>query len=286
MPFDNFFGNLQNPLYKRYVLYYNLLYVDLFRGFSPFSRKSRKVFSNAIMLKIRGISEMNADFSRVLTLLRKERGISQKEAAKALGISQALLSHYEKGIRECGLDFVVRSADFYHVSCDYLLGRSPERTGATLSVEDIPEAETGEKDNRMRGSILPTLNKKLLMNSLNILFDLLQRINCAALTKSVSDFLMLSVYRMFRAVYNVNRKNEQGLFQIPKHMASPKALAAMVELEAEALAMAEGSGGDKTIAPLSREKAALNSESLSGEYPQYASSLLNLIKNSEHKIDG
>ena len=69
---------------------------------------------------------MNTTFPRILTFLRKERGISQKEAAAELKISQALLSHYEKGIRECGLDFVVRAADFYDVSCDYLLGRTDE----------------------------------------------------------------------------------------------------------------------------------------------------------------
>ena len=74
---------------------------------------------------------MNADFPRVLTLLRKERGISQKQAAAELGVSQALLSHYEKGIRECGLDFLVRAADFYSVSCDYLLGRSPDPVSYT-----------------------------------------------------------------------------------------------------------------------------------------------------------
>ncbi|MCI8497183.1 MAG: helix-turn-helix transcriptional regulator, partial [Clostridiales bacterium] len=43
---------------------------------------------------------MNDSFPRIITLLRKERGISQKAAAQELGISQALLSHYEKGIRE------------------------------------------------------------------------------------------------------------------------------------------------------------------------------------------
>ena len=80
---------------------------------------------------------MNADFPRILTLLRKEKGISQKNAAAQLGVSQALLSHYEKGIRECGLDFLVRCADFYNVSCDYLLGRSPERSGSQLTVEDL-----------------------------------------------------------------------------------------------------------------------------------------------------
>ncbi|MEG1182005.1 MAG: helix-turn-helix transcriptional regulator, partial [Oscillospiraceae bacterium] len=63
----------------------------------------------------------NSSFCRILTLLRKERGITQKDAAASLGISQALLSHYEKGIRECGLDFVVRASSFYGVSCDYLL---------------------------------------------------------------------------------------------------------------------------------------------------------------------
>ncbi|MEG0804394.1 MAG: helix-turn-helix transcriptional regulator, partial [Pygmaiobacter sp.] len=39
---------------------------------------------------------MTQDFSRIITLLRKEKGITQKEAAQALGVSQALLSHYEK----------------------------------------------------------------------------------------------------------------------------------------------------------------------------------------------
>ncbi|MGI5893725.1 MAG: helix-turn-helix domain-containing protein [Candidatus Merdivicinus sp.] len=228
---------------------------------------------------------MNADFPRILTLLRKERGISQKEAAKELGISQALLSHYEKGIRECGLDFVVRAADFYRVSCDYLLGRSPERTGATLSVEDIPEAENGEKNNRLRGSILPTLNKKLIFNSLNILFDLLQRLNCTELTKDISDFLMLSVYRMFRIVYSVNHKNNQNFFLVPKHLSAPKAIASMVEIEANAAALADGTSNGKIISSESRESIALTSESLAASYPQYTSSLLNLIKNSEHKMN-
>ena len=227
---------------------------------------------------------MNSDFPRILTLLRKERGISQKEAAGQLNISQALLSHYEKGIRECGLDFVVRAADFYHVSCDYLLGRSPERTGATLSVEDLPEAESSGKGNRMHGSILPTLNKKLIVNSLNVLFDLLQRVDCRELTASVSNFLMLAVYRMFRVVYSVNHKNEPSFFHFPKHFSSPKAIAAMVEEEAAAAALAEGFDGKKTIPTEKREQLVITSETLSQEYPQHASSLLNLIRNSEHAM--
>ena len=67
---------------------------------------------------------MNRKFPDILTSLRSERGISQRKAAANLGISQALLSHYENGVREPRLDFVVRVCDYYGVSADYMLGRS------------------------------------------------------------------------------------------------------------------------------------------------------------------
>lgn len=70
---------------------------------------------------------MTNTFALRMTELRSQRGVSQKEAAEALGISQALLSHYEKGIRECGLDFLLKAASYYDVSCDYLLGRVDTR---------------------------------------------------------------------------------------------------------------------------------------------------------------
>lgn len=74
---------------------------------------------------------METTFSAVISQLRKEQGISQKQAALDLGISQALLSHYEKGIRECGLGFVVRAASYYHVTSDYLLGLSDKKFAPT-----------------------------------------------------------------------------------------------------------------------------------------------------------
>ena len=155
---------------------------------------------------------MNKNFSRIITLLRKERGYSQKKAAGDLGVSQALLSHYEKGIRECGLDFVVRVADYYHVSCDYLLGRTPQRSGATISVEDLPEPDAAGKENVMHGSLLPVLNKKLIANSLNIVFGILQKCGSKALTTESSAYLSLAVYKVFRLLYSANSKNPQGLF--------------------------------------------------------------------------
>ena len=73
--------------------------------------------------------QMNCEFPKIISDLRKSKGISQKQAAIDLGISQALLSHYEKGIRECGLDFLIKLSDYYEVTCDKLLGISrPEST--------------------------------------------------------------------------------------------------------------------------------------------------------------
>ncbi len=79
---------------------------------------------------------MNSSFSEKMLYLRKKKNISQKDAAKSLGVSQALLSHYEKGIRECGLDFLVKAAAFYDVSTDYLLGLSDTERPFKENFED------------------------------------------------------------------------------------------------------------------------------------------------------
>ena len=63
-------------------------------------------------------------FSQILSELRRSSGLSQRKAAADLKISQALLSHYENGAREPGLNFVCRVCDYYNVTADYLLGRS------------------------------------------------------------------------------------------------------------------------------------------------------------------
>ena len=80
---------------------------------------------------------MVSDFPRTLCLLRQEKKISQRKAAGELGVSQALLSHYENGVREPGLSFVVRAADYYGVSADFLLGRTMARDGGAILAEDL-----------------------------------------------------------------------------------------------------------------------------------------------------
>lgn len=227
---------------------------------------------------------MNKDFPRVLTLLRKEKGISQKKAAESLGVSQALLSHYEKGIRECGLDFVTRAADFYDVSCDYLLGRSPERSGAVLREENLPEPDAAGKENVYRGSMLPTLNKKLLENSLNILYDLLVKTGDRELVGEVSAFLSAAVYLMFRQVYEANPKNPREMFAVDEHQYSmlASALLSVGGMRVNCITHGFETPG---IRPIKREKALfITPQVLAQDYPLFYTSLTNLLKNVESAL--
>lgn len=98
---------------------------------------------------------MSASISTRLVSLRKEKNLSQKEAAENLGVSQALLSHYEKGIRECGLEFLCRAATFYDVSTDYLLGLSENKmvSDALFADYEIPQDSEMRMSTVFRSSV-------------------------------------------------------------------------------------------------------------------------------------
>ncbi|MGN0976404.1 MAG: helix-turn-helix domain-containing protein [Gemmiger sp.] len=221
---------------------------------------------------------MSIEFNRIITLLRKERGITQKQAAQDLGISQAQLSHYEKGIRECSLDFVVQVADYYQVSCDYLLGRSADRSGQTISVQDLPDTAS-TSGSVYKGSVLPVMYKKLIENSLDILFDKLQGCKNKALVTAISEYLMLAVYKMFRQMYQASPKNVVSMFRVSPARWEDYTDAAMHLAEGDVKASLSGENGTPNAAAFD-----MTTESLTKEYPRHATSLLNLIKNSEETI--
>ena len=225
------------------------------------------------------------EFNRIIKLLRKERGITQKQAAEDLGVSQALLSHYEKGIRECGLDFVVRVADYYNVSCDYLLGRSAERNGMMLTADDLPNPDK-MKDNVYHGSVLPTMNKKLISNSLNVLYAKVGQCHSKALTTEVSAYLMMAVSKMFRLLYSAEPHNAPGLFGIEQRRWPGYSDAVMRVAEANVESLLAGQALDGAEGLKDPSCMTLTTESLSREFPLYTPSLLNLIKTSETRVKG
>ena len=59
-----------------------------------------------------------------LKQLRRARGITQLKMAIDLSMSQNTVSRYESGEREPGISELLRIADYFHVSVDYLLERT------------------------------------------------------------------------------------------------------------------------------------------------------------------
>ena len=65
--------------------------------------------------------------SLLLRDLREDRDLTQKEVAAVLGIDQRVYSNYETGKREIPARLVIKLADFYGTSTDYIFGRTAVR---------------------------------------------------------------------------------------------------------------------------------------------------------------
>lgn len=62
-------------------------------------------------------------FSEQLNGLRIENNLSRIQLAEKLNVSVRLISYWEKGQRECDFDMLIKIADLFSVSVDFLLGR-------------------------------------------------------------------------------------------------------------------------------------------------------------------
>lgn len=59
--------------------------------------------------------------------LREDRDLTQKQIAQMLGMSQTGYSKYETGENDIPTSILLKLADFYGTSTDYLLGRTDEK---------------------------------------------------------------------------------------------------------------------------------------------------------------
>jgi transcriptional regulator with XRE-family HTH domain len=214
---------------------------------------------------------MNPDFSRSLSLLRQERGLSQRQVAKELGISQALLSHYENGIREPGLEFVVKACDFYNVSADFLLGRSLSRDGTTILDADSLYDSSNERDSILRGSVMATLSRKLLVNSIGVLFDLLGKLDNKRAIKAAANYLSVGVYQMYRDLHRYNPSCNEDFFSVPeRQFLAGLSRVDMILSETEYVDALATMGKDAQFPPMSHSAMTEN-------YPGTYQSLLQIV---------
>ena len=219
--------------------------------------------------------ETNNDFSRSLSLLRRERGVSQRSAAKELGISQALLSHYENGAREPGLAFVRRACDYYNVSADFLLGRSMSRDGTNIiEAEELYDA-SAEKGNVLRGSVAAMLNKKLLVNSMDLLFDLLGKVGSREAVSQAGAYMGGALYQLFRLLYRAAGGNE-GYFSTDAASFDMGAMSADMTL-------ARIQYG-KALTAYRGEFPAMDAQSLAEDYQGFSQSMAQVFHASDERV--
>ena len=213
---------------------------------------------------------MNKIFSRNITLLSKEKNLSQKQAAQELGISQALLSHYEKGIRECSLDFVCKIADYYDVSADFLLGRSFDR--------NISETDASKTESRKSYGVTPS--GRLQMNTLNVIYRTLNKIGRRKLTRNVSELLMLTQYRILRAIYPESVGDDMLFYADSAHYQGYTA-SAIIKLFSDI----EAQCASIDLSETETLTKSFSTEDFLEEFPEDAASALNVIAHAETIIN-
>ena len=218
-----------------------------------------------------------SEFSRTLSLLRQERGVSQRTAAGDLGISQALLSHYENGIREPGLSFVVKACDYYHVSADFILGRTLSRDGSMLSSEEVLEA--AEPGNILQGSVLATLQSKLLSGAVGVLFGLLGKLGDKAAINTAAAYLGGAVYQLYRHLYRAAGANE-AYFALDPAACTMGTADADMKLEEVRYARALRAQAAKKA-----EFPDLSPEALTAGYPGRCQSLTQVLSSADARLN-
>ena len=219
---------------------------------------------------------MNPEFSRTLSLLRQEKGVSQRLAAGELGISQALLSHYENGIREPGLAFVVRACDYYNVSADFILGRTLSREGNMLTEQDILDA--AEPRSTLRGSVLATLQSKLLSGAVSVLFELLGKLGDKAAINAAAAYLGSAVYQLYRHLYRASGANE-GYFAL-----DPNACALGLSDADTKLSESRFAAALRELKAKKAEFPDLSSPAINAAYPGRCQSLTQVLSTADARL--
>lgn len=82
-----------------------------------------------------------AHLGELIAELRQDRGLTQKELGDILCVSSGTISNYENGVHLPDVDKVIALANYFHVTTNYLLGR----TSSNLPVELLQQAITNEK---------------------------------------------------------------------------------------------------------------------------------------------
>lgn len=84
------------------------------------------------------------DFGNRIKALRKQKNLTQEQLAKRLWVTKSIISAYESGTKYPSLDMLVKLAQTFNVSTDYLLGVNKN---SYLDISGLSESQIGLLNN-------------------------------------------------------------------------------------------------------------------------------------------
>lgn len=91
--------------------------------------------------------------------LREERGLSQMDLGLELGLGHASIQQYEAGVYEPSFENLIKIAEFFGVSTDYLLGRTPIREPLHTNDEKLAYQLNHLRNSRVKRALVEILSE-------------------------------------------------------------------------------------------------------------------------------
>ncbi len=94
------------------------------------------------------MAKNNTKFGTRLRELREEKGVSMVELARAIGVSDAAVCKWENGVAEPKLSYIIRLAEYFDCSVDYITGNDGEYGSAANPAAAIKVAVVDDKSGK------------------------------------------------------------------------------------------------------------------------------------------
>ena len=142
----------------------------------------------------------NEVIAKRLSELRKEKGVKQDEIAELLNVKRATIANYETGKRAPDYETIIKLADYYGVSCDYIL------RGVTSEFANI-HSTTGLSGRAIE--ILKDMNEIGDIDFLNLINYLIEETNFKKYDEESYKFEQSLIYKLIQYLFYASPKNNK-----------------------------------------------------------------------------
>lgn len=142
----------------------------------------------------------NEIIAKRLSELRKEKGVKQDEIAELLNVKRATVANYETGKRAPDYETIIKLADYYGVSCDYIL------RGVTSEFANI-HSTTGLSGRAIE--ILKDMNEIEDIDFLNLINYLIEETNFKKYDEESYKIEQSLIYKLIQYLFYASPKNNK-----------------------------------------------------------------------------